>query len=47
MMYAINNLASQQAQGTIASQKAMLHFLDYCATHPDATVCYHASERIL
>ena len=47
MLHALNVLATQQAKGTENTIKAMNHFLNYCATHPDATIRYHASDMIL
>jgi hypothetical protein len=40
-------LAAAQKNGTQATVQAFVHFLNYCATHPDATLCYHASNMIL
>ena len=47
MLVAIGTLASQQATPTIATMHAITHLLNYCATHPEATVHYHASDMIL
>jgi hypothetical protein len=32
---------------TTANEHAASHLLDYCATHPEATVRFHASEMVL
>jgi hypothetical protein len=47
MLTAIGTLASQQANGTTATLDALTQLLNYCATHPDAIVRYHASDMIL
>ena len=44
---ALSTISSQQANGTEATKKACHQLLDYVATHPDATVCYMASDMIL
>jgi hypothetical protein len=47
MLVAISTLASQQAHGTAATMEALTQLLNYCATHPDATVRYTASDMVL
>jgi hypothetical protein len=47
MRIALSALGNQQAAPTEATQKASLQFLDYCATHPDAVIRYHASGMVL
>ena len=47
MLHALNALASAQSKGTEHTKEAMLHFLNYCASHPDATVRFTASDMIL
>ena len=47
MLHALNELAVEVNQGDDATIKAMTHFLDYCYTHPDATIRYKASDMIL
>ena len=47
MLHALNALATAQSKGTKKTKEAMLHFLNYCATHPDATVRFSASDMIL
>ena len=44
MLVALGTLASAQSKGTEATAQAATQLLNYCATHPDAVVCYHASE---
>jgi len=40
-------IAMQQAKGTQATMEAITQLLNYCATHPDTTVCYHTSDMVL
>jgi hypothetical protein len=47
MLVALGTLASAQSQGTKATALAITQLLNYCATHPDATVRYHASDMHL
>jgi hypothetical protein len=47
MITALSALASQQAKGTEQTMCDALKFLNYCATHPDATLRYYASDMIL
>jgi hypothetical protein len=46
-MRAIKSLASQQATATEDTEAKRIHLLNYCATHPDATIRYSASDMIL
>jgi hypothetical protein len=47
IMTAISSLASQQATATEDTDAKLIQLLNYCATHPDATIRYHASDMIL
>ena len=47
MLVALGTLASAQTKATAATNIAINHLLDYCATHPDATVRYTASDMCL
>eukprot|EP00957_Ditylum_brightwellii_P031205 2365029-Ditylum_brightwellii.AAC.1 len=47
MIMAINAIAARQANPIINTAEDMLHFLNYCNTHPDAMIRYLASRRIL
>ena len=47
MQHVLNNLAAQQSNGTEKTLQAMKHFLNYCSTHPDAYIRYHASDMQL
>jgi hypothetical protein len=47
MLVALSNLSSAQAHGTEATNNAAAQLLDYCATHPEASICYCASEMAL
>jgi hypothetical protein len=47
IMTAISSLASQQATATEDTEAKLIHLLNYCATHPDSTIRYSASDMIL
>ena len=47
MLVAIGDTATQQAKGTKATMQAIIYLLNYCATHPDAIIRYHASDMCL
>jgi hypothetical protein len=42
----LNDIATEQTKATEKSQAATNQMLDYLATHPDATIRYHASDMI-
>jgi hypothetical protein len=42
-----NDIATEQTKATEKMQAATNQLLDYLATHPDATIRYHASDMIL
>jgi hypothetical protein len=42
-----NDIATEQTKATAKTQAAKNQLLDYLATHPDATIRYHASNMIL
>jgi hypothetical protein len=43
----LNDTATEQTKATEKTQAATNQLLDYFATHPDATIIYHASGMIL
>jgi hypothetical protein len=43
----LNDIATEQTKATEKTQAATSQMLDYLATHPDATIRYHASDMIL
>jgi hypothetical protein len=43
----LNDIATEQTKETAKIQAATNQLLDYLATHPDATIRYHASDMIL
>jgi hypothetical protein len=43
----LNDIAMEQTKATEKTQAATNQMLDYLATHPDATIRYHASDMIL
>jgi len=47
MLVALGTLATQQANSMQSTMQALTHLLNYCATHPDAIICYHASDMVL
>jgi len=47
VLVALGSLATAQTIGTEATAKACAHLLNYCATHPDASVRFHGSDMIL
>ena len=47
MLVALSTLSSQQAQATTRTAQRLTQLLNYVATHPDATIRYHASGMIL
>jgi len=47
LLVALNTLALQQATATQATAKDIDQLLNYCATHPDATIHFHASDMVL
>jgi len=47
LLVSISTIASQQSQATEATLTATTRLLNYCATHPNATVRFKASDMIL
>jgi hypothetical protein len=47
MLKALGTIASQQAKGTQATLRAVTKLLNYCASNPDTTIRYIASDMIL
>jgi hypothetical protein len=43
----LNDIATEQTKATAKTQAATNKLIDYLATHPDATIRYHASDMIL
>jgi hypothetical protein len=43
----LNDIATEQTNATEKTQAATNQMLDYLATHPDATIQYHASDMVL
>ena len=46
MLPTLGTLATQQATPTVATLTAITHLLNYCATHPDATLRFIASDMV-
>jgi hypothetical protein len=47
LLTALSSLATDQAHGTEATMRALTQILNYCASHPSATVRFHASDMVL
>ena len=47
MLVALGDLSSQQAKATAKTYDKVILFLNYAATHPEATIWYHSSGMIL
>jgi hypothetical protein len=47
MVHELSCLASAQAHGTKATVAQMVHFLNYCASHPESQIRYVASDMVL
>jgi hypothetical protein len=47
VLMSLNDIATEQTKATEKTQAATNQLLDYLATHPDATIRYHASDMIL
>ena len=43
---ALSTIASEQSKGTQQTMQRCKQLLDYLATHPNATVRFHASDMI-
>jgi hypothetical protein len=44
LLVTLSTLSSAQAKGTEAMARTLIHLLNYCATHPNTTVHFHASD---
>jgi hypothetical protein len=47
ILMALSDIVTQQATLTKNTRKQVKQFLDYMWTHPDAKICYRASDMIL
>jgi hypothetical protein len=47
MLTAIGELATEQSHATMTTMEKLAQLLNYCASHPDATVRFTASDMIL
>jgi hypothetical protein len=43
----LNDISTEQTKATAKTQATTNQMLDYLATHPDATIRYHASDMVL
>ena len=46
-LHALNEISIAATGATIETMKDLEHFLDYCATHPEAEIVYRASDMQL
>lgn len=47
MLVALGSITKQQAKDTEKTLEAIVKSLNYAAMHPDASICYHASNMVL
>jgi hypothetical protein len=47
MLVALDTLAAAQTKGTQKTMDALIHLLDYAATHPDPAIRFHKSNMVL
>ena len=47
MLVALSSIGAQQNNPTERTMSELVWFLDYCATNPEVTIRYHASDMIL
>ena len=47
MLSALNAISASQANATATTMGDIVWLLNYAATHPDATINYHASDMII
>ena len=47
LLTAIGELATEQSQSTQTTMDKLLQLLNYCASHPDATIRFQASDMLL
>jgi hypothetical protein len=47
LIMSVNALASEETRATAATADKIIKLLNYCTTHPEATLRYHASVMIL
>jgi hypothetical protein len=47
MLVAIGSISSEQTKGTQHTLDKVTHLLNYCTTHPEAVIRYHASDMAL
>eukprot|EP00804_Cyclotella_cryptica_P011478 CCRYP_016405-RA/>CCRYP_016405-RA protein AED:0.32 eAED:0.32 QI:0/0/0/1/0/0/3/0/516 len=47
ILMTLSTIAHKQARATQCTNLSVTQLLDYCATHPDATICFRASDMVL
>ena len=46
-LHSLNKLSIKAIEATQEGQEALIQFLNYCASNPDATIIYGASNMII
>jgi hypothetical protein len=47
VLMALSSIAIEQSKGTTNTMQKAKQLIDYLAMHPDATICFQASNRIM
>eukprot|EP00804_Cyclotella_cryptica_P028183 CCRYP_011053-RC/>CCRYP_011053-RC protein AED:0.33 eAED:0.33 QI:0/0/0/1/0/0/2/0/415 len=47
ILMTLSTISHKQARATQRTNLSVTQLLDYCATHPDATICFRASDMVL
>jgi hypothetical protein len=47
ILMTLSTIAHEQARATVRTNLSITQLLDYCATHPDATIRFRASDMVL
>ena len=47
MLHALNDIESAVSKGTLATERAVCHFMDYAHSNPDTEIIFQASDMIL
>jgi hypothetical protein len=47
VLMALSSIAIEQSKGTTNTMAKAKQFLDYLATYPDTTICFHSSDMIM
>ncbi len=47
LLMMLSTIAHEQTKATENTNLSVNQMLDYCATHPNAKICFHASDMVL